>query len=502
MKYCKECGSKLGEGSKICNNCGAILLVTESTSNLEQKFVSETVSKEPMSRKKKVSLIIAGIAIILLFSLYKVGATLTSKDRLIDKFQTAINNKDAKAVAKLISSYDKKLEINEKSVKGFIEIFNKDPEKLSVVVKSLKEQSQILEKSSLSKKGTIQDFLGIASDVIDNGIVTLTQDGNFLFYKKYTLKINPVYVTLSTNYKDTDLYIDGTKVGKSNNQDFEQTYGPFVPGFHKLEAKYKNSLVSLDKKNTVLFGRLGTKQSEDLTLDGRNVSFNLSDYGSLDKVELFINGKDTGVNLVKEDAFGPVLTDGSMTYSVQAALPFGEVKTKEEPIDNNEISINLLSNDVTKTLMDTCVKNEEEWIVAFTNGDYSKMTTGSPTYIQSQKAYYDQEKSNNHAFQGKYLGSLFDTSQFHLFQEDGVWKAEVLVREKYYISYYSIGNTPNLQDKNDDWVYTLVYDSDKGKWIVDNYNKDDSFDEANTTEIKEENPKLYTSDWASSGKSN
>jgi len=488
MAFCKHCGAKLAEGAEFCNQCGQPVtsgVTPEPSTSIQPQAAQQTAAsvaaaptpRKPMSKKTKIGIISACIAIVVIFAAYKVGAVLTSKDRLIDKLQTALNKNDSQAIAKLLSSDDEKLKIDKNSVQGLMNYYKKHPDEVHNLIQSLKS------KENSGYKG--------------DEFISLKKDGKILFYDKYVLNIEPVYLDIQTNYKNTEIYVDGKDIGKTKKEDEEKTYGPFVPGIHSLEAKLKTSFVDLHKKDSYTLGDEGTKENIDLELDGEDVTIDLpTEEGSISKAELYIDGKDTGLNLVDNNTFGPVLTDGSMKYSIEVELPFGKIRTDEQPIDDYELTANLVTNELKQTFMDTSVSVAKEWMEAYTTGDMSKLTSATDNYKALIKDRYDFDKSENTAFKGSYLSSIFDQDFYDMYQDEGVWKADVLVKETYKSDFYDPDyESPELEDNENTWDYTLVYDVNQKKWLVDDMSSYYDLDSDNTQTVTNENPTVYTSNW-------
>ncbi|ETI69652.1 zinc ribbon domain-containing protein [Neobacillus vireti] len=489
MQFCKECGSKLEDSAKFCKECGT----TISEQNHKQPSMSPSpapVAKQTMTKKKKRQLIAAGIAIVVLFGGYKIGETLTSKDRLIEKFENALIEKDSQKVASLLSSSDKKLEINKDSVSGLMKYLNKNPDLAKEIVSDLRAQSTLIDKSAGKDAKSLYE--GFFEDMAGNDLVNLKKDGKFLFYDNYKLDIQSVYLTLKTNYKDTELFVDGKKVGTSNKLDFEKTFGPFVPGLHTAEATLKTKFVALETKDE--FRLSSDKQVEDLYLDGRDVTVDLPDTNT-GTAKLFINGKDVGVDLFKNPTFGPILTDGSMKMAVEAELPWGKVKTDEVAIDSEEMTVSFVNEELQKNLMETIHKSIDDELEAFTTLDAGKLTTATATYKDEKMEKAKDNKSNGYIYKGSHLNTKFDLDSFHLYHEDGNWIVTVEAEAGYMDDKFYYNETPELEENTTTFEFELYYDKTSNKWLLNNRSDSYGFDDEHVKELKNENPKQYVSSW-------
>jgi len=499
MKFCKECGHELKENAQFCNECGTPLSKVSSKeprqpNGQETSPIIHRQQNAPMSKKKKRVLVSVIAIVIILIGAYKIGDMLTSKDRLVNKFQDALVNKDEKAVVKLLSSNDKQLKIDKESVKGFMLYIKKNPDMENEIIKDLKEQSSYIDSMKDNNISIVQKYTNSSPE----GLINIEKDGKFLFYNKYKLNIEPLYLSINTNYKDTDLFVDGKKVGRAISSDFEKIYGPFVPGLHDVEAKLKTKFVELSHKDQVSVED-GIKQSVDLTLDGEDVTVytQLSDDESIPLTgKLFINGKDVDVDPFENPTFGPVLTDGSMTVSVEAEFPWGKMTSNEVSIDGDSVDVDLSNNaDFQNSIMETVAQNNQDNLAAYTSGDVTKMTSATDNLKSSLTDAINYAKDVGELFKGQYLGTSFDLDSFRLYNSDEKWIVNVTIKTNMKSDTYYEGDKPELEDNEQISDVRLVYDSTLKKWLVDSDDYSYYFNDENVKELKADTPIEYATAW-------
>ncbi|MEW4230252.1 zinc ribbon domain-containing protein [Priestia megaterium] len=502
MSFCNECGNRLKEGAEFCNECGRSVEKSSSHGPKESTFAENNAntriknqSTEPphkMSKKTKGKLIAVGIGAVLLFSGYKAGEHFTNKDRLIDRFETAVHNNDQETVAHLLSSSDSKLEINKENVKGFMTYFQKHPDEVNDMVDVLKLESQALDKGvNLDKE--LSSTYEYDPEVLP---FQLAQRGKTAFlFDKYTIEVKPMYLQIETEYKDTGIYVDGKKVGTASSNHFSKTYGPYVPGMHKVEGKYKTGFVDLVTKDTVSFMDSVNKKTVSLDLKGEDITFDLGENPPDMKGKLLIEGKKVKVNPFKTSEFGPVVTDGSMSMKVTADFPWGEMTSKNIPIDSSEIHYNFgRDNDLENTLMD---------IAAAENKNLFKVySTGKPNALENVTNHYKRavtesigDGMDTEYSRVKYVGSTFDLNTGELnYTDEGIWEATIIGKELYGIDYGT-----GFEKEEKVLKYSLVYDEKKKEWLVDNV--EDAYGplSKNVKEVKEEHPTVYQMKTAKSG---
>ncbi|PGK31175.1 hypothetical protein CN902_09355 [Priestia megaterium] len=491
MLFCKECGKQLKKGAEFCQECGRPVEQNsaQQTSLQGNCSVGRTSNQSPeppkqMSKKTKGKLIAAGAAVVLLIGGYKAGEHFTDKDRVIDRFETAIHNNDQKTVAHLLSSQDSNLEINKENVKGFMTYFQKHPDEINDMIDVLKVESQALDKGiNLDKE--------LSSSYEDDPEVLpfqLAQRGKTAFlFDKYTIEVKPMYLEVETDYKNTAIYVDGKKVGTASSNHFSKTYGPYVPGMHKVEGRYKTEFVDLVTKDTVSFMDNINKKTVFLDLKGEDIAIDLGGNPPDMKGKLLIDGKKVNLNPFKTSEFGPVVTDGSMSMKVAANFPWGEMTSNNIPIDSDEIQYNFgRDKDLENGLMK---------IAAAENKNLFKVySTGKPNALENVTNHYKRavtesigDGMDTEYSKIKYVGTTFDLNTGELnYTDEGSWEATIVGKELYGIDYGS-----GFENEEKVLKYRLVYDETKKKWLLDDVEDAyDSFSE-NVEEVKEEHPIVY-----------
>ncbi|ATH93232.1 zinc ribbon domain-containing protein [Bacillus glycinifermentans] len=469
MNFCKACGRELAGQAQFCKHCGTPV-------NGRQADAEEPVNQDPVHKRKisrKSMMIWAGIAAVcvLLFAGYKTGEALTSKEKLIGDFESALKQNDEKKVAALLHSSDVDLTITKQNVKPLMTYLDDHPDEKKDLISSLKDQS-------------------------GDGLVSIEKAGKqFLIYDRYVLNVKPVYLTVKASEKGAGLYINNKKVMTTEKENFEKKFGPFVPGSYDVEAKLNSDIGELKKSKHI--NALDEDASADVSLDAQKAKLVFDDGYDKLKGTLWINGQKVKINPFQGTSFGPVLTDGSMSASVEAEFPWGNLKSEKTPIDGAEIKVNLASDQgFMNMIMNTVVQNTKETMKAFANGSVNGMTVAAPSFKSDLKEIVGGMKSSNTYYKGTYLSTAFDLDSFRLYHEGGKWKADVSGIEKHKSAYYDDYSAPDLAENENGYTYTLVYAEDEKKWLVE---KSDSalVYIKNKKEIKDENPKQYTSAWAS-----
>lgn len=497
MKFCKECGQSLSENALFCKECGTLVGSHSSTPTEVQPSAPTHITqgpKKPMSKKTKIMLVSVAVAIILLFGAHKIVESIMSQDRLIEQLETALLEKDNKAVAELLTTNDKKMKIDEKSVEGLMLFYKENPDQVNEVITALKNQSTAINKAKKEKEGN--SFL----DSLQNGyfgynFITLEQEGKFLFYDKYELNIESVYLTLHTNYQDTILSVNGVEVGKADTVEFNGTFGPFLPGYHTVKGTLKTDFVDLNQEELIFLDGSESKVDVGVYIEAQEVTVELPSYEN--SAKLYINGKDVGINLSEQNTFGPVLTDGSMSFFVEVELPWGKVRTEEKAIDNYYVTVSFLHDELKNDIMETIHLYNQEWPQAYTTADTSVVTTATQSLKDLIFTEASNDRNSDYALKVQYVGTNFDLDSFYLSNDGGEWTSVVDAKVIRNSDYFYVGEENiELEENNDSREYHLVFDTNENKWLIQNIYSSWGFNDGNIKEYEVTEVKEFTSLWA------
>ncbi|MEC0277699.1 zinc ribbon domain-containing protein [Bacillus halotolerans] len=474
--FCKECGQKNNEGAKFCKECGTPIGGSSRQANQETASTAETrqAPRKPIPKKTIMLWSSIAAACVILFAAYKTGAYLTSRDRLVDKFEQAVNDEDKDQIATLLTPANDRLKLTKQNVMPFLTYLKDHPDKKDELFSSLR------------------------AETVQKDIVYAEKDGkSLLVFDHYDLKIAPVYFEVTSNYKNTDLYVNKEEAGSVKKADQAQTLGPYIPGEYTVSAKLKNDVVDLVKKEDIQ--AVGDNSFRvDLSLEADNVTFSLADDMKDGKGELLINGKSIHKDPFKSVTYGPLLTDGSMTAAVEAEFPWGKTKTAGVPIDSKEMELTLIPDqDTQETIMNTIVKTTKQYSKALSDGNTAQMTEASASWKAEVKENVDSMKNTDSYLKDKYLETDFDLDTFALSQKnDGTWQATVKGKELHQSANYNDYTKPEMSDESPSYEYLLSYDKKQKKWMFED--AESTFDSAGTNikKIKNDHAETYTSAWA------
>ncbi|TYS23792.1 zinc ribbon domain-containing protein [Bacillus subtilis] len=480
--FCKECGQKNNEGAKFCKECGTPIGGSSRQVQKETASTAETrqAPRKPIPKKTIILWSSIAAACVILFAAYKTGAYFTSKDRLVDKFEQAVNDEDKDQIASLLTPVNDKLKLTKNNVKPFLTYLKDHPDK----------------KDEL--------FAALRAETAQKDIVYAEKDGkSLLVFDHYDLKIAPVYFEVTSNYKNTDLYVNKEDAGSVKKADQAQTLGPYIPGEYTVSAKLKNDVVDLVKKEDIQ--AVGDNSFRvDLSLEADDVTFRLADDIKSGKGDLLINGKSIHKDPFKSVTYGPLLTDGSMTAAVEAEFPWGKTKTEGVPIDHKDMELTLIPDqDTQETIMNTIVKATKQYSKALSDGNTAQMTEASAKWKAETKDTVDSMKNTDSYLKDKYLETDFDLDTFALSQEnDGTWQVSVIGKELHQSSSYNDYSKSEMTDNSPSYEYLLSYDKKQKKWIFEDAESTFESVGTNVKKIKNDKPETYISAWAGSKNKN
>lgn len=504
MSFCRECGKPLEDGVLFCGECGTPVNDKEEK-QVSQRETMETFTekhplaqkneRQPLSKKTQIMLVAGVVTVILLFGLHKFLENVFSPIRLIENFEEAVLEENAAKLAELLHTTDKKMEITEDSVKGIMEIFKRHPEQLNIVMDHLRAELKEKDQSAIASEF---EWFEVETDSNLN-LIYIEPIGKFLFYERYQLMVPTVYLSIDSNYANVEISVDGEKQGTITDLESEFTFGPYLPGYHKVSGTLKTDFFELKEEKEVYLDYSMTKENVDLYFAADKVEFVLPVYEADYTAQLFVNRTDVNVNLVEETEFGPVLVDGSMTYFVEAQLPWGTVKTEEAPIDDYVLEVDLITDELVQTLMETAHTFNMEMAETLTTASADHMTTATSTLKENLVTEANDDKEYGRARQVSYLSSEFDKDSVHLYYDEylNAWFASIYGYSYWQEDYiYDPDDEFELEEEDYVYKYFFVYDEAANKWLVSDldYNFWYSSD-GEHVEFVLEKPETYTSVW-------
>lgn len=507
MKFCTKCGGQIEDGKQFCIKCGQSASKqaepAQSTSSepssigkVNNQTANNPEAKLPtlnlkLSKPQKIMAIAVAVVLVLGVAFYKVGESLTSRDKIVSKLTQAIASNDSAQLSKYIVSSDPKLKIDAKSLDALLKYMDKVPSYGNEIIKSINNQSVKMEISPKLKGTSVDVFKNNEINNNLNDLFVLKKQGKtWFFYDKYVLDLKPVYIRVSTNYKDTQIFLGDTLVCTSTQNDFTKEIGPYTPGLYTMKATLKGQYINLEQtveidlvKDIDLSNPNQKVKDQQLFLDGYEVTVD-SDYQD---AKLFANGKDTGLLIQDAKAFGPVSKDGSVKLYAQKDFPWGTAKGKDVAVDGSSniyLELNGLNDSLQVALMESINTYNKGWFDAFKSRDISKFTN----VTEDKKNLLIADIQGLIDYKRMYTGTLsktaFDLNSFSIYQSDNKYYAQLTNLETYNYAYFDEGvPIPTAILEEQAKVYTLIYDETSKKWLINDMYTNYNFNSENKKEF-------------------
>lgn len=353
MKYCPECGTGTNNAENFCPECGKqfdktsqinfsditeksksiFAFLSKQFSSLVNKLKSEKTKSIIKSKKFIVGVsAIAGVVIIIAASTIVVNKKY-SPEQTLKNFKKAIASKDISALRDTLYINNPNIKIDDASLESLINFFNNNYDVFNNTIASLHNDGEML---------NLLTYEGSLALLSDNELFALTIKEKNSLFNKYAITVKPLFITVTSNSLNADIYINDTKQGVITNSDDSIKVGPLLPGNLDITLKAVNLFKEeLSEKLSVDPGYL----AQNYMLDDFELNF-FDDYtvlslsSNVPEAKVFLNAKDTGM-LVKEfeGGFGPVTPEDTIYLSY--TLNGVEYKTSEKSPYSNSSRLDL-----------------------------------------------------------------------------------------------------------------------------------------------------------------
>ncbi|MDE3840204.1 hypothetical protein C0966_12690 [Bacillus methanolicus] len=323
MKYCKNCGEKLSANQTFCTNCGTQFDSREIAANRTM----QKRERQQLSAKMKATIVSVIVILAVLAGSHLYFSAQSKPIKTVEKFEQAVRNKDAKALADIMNNGQNKLTVSDKEAASYINYLTKEND-FKEISKELKRQAYSIE--GYKKLEPIQDIYG-------NKLIKLKKlsKKQWLFYDQYGIEFFPIQLNVSSNLENTEIWLNGKKVKKLKESELSEKIGYIFPGEQKIKSVFNGEYAKLTAEDTLDFA-----DSEEnvldvyMELDGASIVV----YSNDENAVLFVNGKSTGKKIADIDSFGPVPTDGTIKLHAERTINGKTEKTEEfEVTDDSSI---------------------------------------------------------------------------------------------------------------------------------------------------------------------
>ncbi|MFA9558135.1 zinc ribbon domain-containing protein [Evansella sp. AB-rgal1] len=477
MEFCTNCGTKLDKGSPFCTECGAKMSTNQKSSRTNTGSKPATVTLPSFSRKTKIIVSSVIALMLVVFGAYKLGESVTDKNKVFGAFIDAIESGDTDFLAANLFSADDSMEVTEETVQGLLTYFQEYPYAKEELVYEL-------ERVSRSSGGHVS-YAGESYDVFDKPFITFEQRGKkFFLYDNYQFMLNPQPLYIYTNYPNLTFFMNGEEVSAKLMDDGVVDLGVHLPGSYNVSSVLETDFMELEKGIDV---NLFYQDYYELYLDIDYVWIE----SAIEGASIFINGKDTGATTSAYGSdFGPVLLDGSMEIHFEKESPFGKLVTPVSTLDEYYIYPSFTFTEETLEEVFASVSNylltrteafsnfDDSLVENATISEHNEISDIIQSLIDYEEIYY-----------GFFPEIRYDLDSVSVFENEGVWNAYVDSSVDWVFTRYYAYSTPYLIERTEHHQFAIQFDERTGKWLVDDLYDSYSYDGANvvvaTFEVEE-----------------
>lgn len=395
-------------------------------------IVIDTLKKYDSKRNRIIALCIA--AVIVGVSSYLWVSRDDSRTKTINKFESALKSRNPYNVYKYITFENKGVKLNEENIKPFVDYINADETRRDEILRNLRFDNSDSEK-----------------------LISVKNDG-----KKYFIELKGIYMTLSTNLKDTEIYLQDKLYCRSDRVNYSEKFGPLIPGIYDIKAKVKGPFGEIGSSNN--FSLISKNSKVDIPVD----AVNLSAEGNYTDSKVFINGEDTGKTIDQFKNVGPMPSDGTLKIHVEKNFPWGVVKSEEKTVEHLaslRFDLNPMTDDLRKSLEASYNEFYKNFFEALSKEDMNLITGCSENV---KKSLYDKYSKKSFIVSNSYnLEDLkWQKDAISIENKDGVFStfaiADVSYKQKKSLSIIPL----NEEQKKVSFKTVMTYDTESSKWIV------------------------------------
>lgn len=482
MKYCPECGTAAQNSEIFCSECGERFPSKKINLNLSNTFakIASTIlttskkiiakaksdeskaSIKKLTKNKKVVATVCSLATLLLFviigSLF-INQTYSPKS-VVKTFKNAILKNDINALNKILYSRDSNLEITDGALEYLINYFNSNNREFDETLTYL--QNDITNYKEISYEGS-QALLDI------DEVFALTIKEKNWFFTKYGITIKPVYISISSNYLNSNIFINDKDYQIIDGYADSILVGPLLPSNYTITLKSKD-LFDQDISETINVNPSSLDELyylETYPLEFFTEYSTISIDSNVPEATIFVNGNNTGIQVQDTyDDFGPLNSNDKIYLSININGTTYKTEEKYAFTYYGSLTLNFAYSDYYK-IAEYIEKNPN----AFNNNSISETTDSDSIEISSiAQKYIDKYSSRDYIIPSSDTVELdFKALNEYTSEELFLARNEILARHGYVDSSH-----PNLVSyfKSKSWYQenSSFIDSELSEVETYNYN--------------------------------
>lgn len=383
------------------------------------------------------------IATIGTFGFY-LGVLNANKNYTINNFEKALTNNNAKEISKYLIFNDTNIKLTEDNIQPFLEYLN----------------------SGDNRKKNLIDYLKTPEAQGDGEMAKMRFIKKGLL-KYWKIELKPVYISFSTSFKDTKIFINNNLYSTSNEDGYSENLGPFIPGKYNIKVLLSNEYGSseVDKPIQLLYGLVPFSLSPPAT--------KLSIQSNFTDSEVFINEKSTNLSVNEFKNIGPIPMDSKSNVYVKKKFPWGEVISDKKIImdlPELRLDINPLTDDLRKSLEEIYKEFYESFFMALNKSDISLIKHSSEKIV---KPMFNKYKNSALIIKDSYKMKNIEWEQnaIAIKMDNGLFKSNAVVNLEYDKQKNLWGFPLLSRPESLSFQTILSYDEKNNTWIVSEINE-------------------------------
>ena len=465
MRYCSQCGSQVTGESSFCSECGNKIDEIEKSANQAKpsntQKRTDKKQRKPFTKKQKLIAISSSVAVIIIVAALALFSFFSSTERSVNGMIDAIKEKDIQTVSERIYFEELDRNLTEEEADAYLAYLHDDSDRIEQLRSDLLKQAELI--GDHDYESTKELF---EEEKLDNELYIKESEGKLFQDAEFYIK--PSYLTISTNLPNSELLdSDGKKLFTYTEEDDIFTIGPLVRGNHEFKVAYDGEWVNMNKDLSINVNEYEKRVETPFEVD--NVTFN-ADFGDEFEQTLIIDGQSIDDPPLNKE-IGPFLIDEQSFYEYRINLPWSEMTTGEQSLNDTSIDIQLQNNQLANLL-----ENYYSMVLeGFETEDQHKVKVPYQLKeIQTEriKTFYDEIEGTNQNYHAVHYGGYEIGNQLGDLTLDwsGTWSLTVPVVEELAII-HSDQPTENLEYKQYPWQY--VFEFEDGEWILDSFSSQD-----------------------------
>jgi uncharacterized membrane protein YvbJ len=424
-----------------------IVEVLYKMSTLNQKIIKSFKTKRRKINKffkslmapKNLTLLALSIIILTAASSYFIALSFSNtKMKFLNNLKQTLESEDPYRAMNYMSFQDNALKISKDTMEPFFQYIKKDPERITSFIKSLEKEPK-------------------------NKNMALLKEQKGRLGSKYIVELKPAFISISVDYKDTDIYVNQELTLNTTEDNTTSILGPYAPGVYNLKAEIQNEFGKVSEEKDLTLLDPDTELSFDLNVIKLTVNSNYSD------ALVYMNGENTEKQVKDFKDIGPIPMKDNITVFVEKEFPWGTVRSTETEVNTTskiKLDINPATPELKAKLEQTYRDFYQSVFKALTSENKELITYSNREVLEE---IYSKLKKDTIILRNSYSITNMAFEQDVIAVDSDIDKytasANITISYKEQKSFWGI-LLPSYNEVTKKFKTTLAYDEETNSWIV------------------------------------